>query len=180
VAIRQAVAVFNWLSVFRSCGSRQMVAMSHNRVSPELNSMSNSSRLLLGLARPGALAISERGLTSWLDVERQPDTVARRANDVAAKTAKTAHWMNQPRRPAGHFAGIQFYHDDIDTSKWPFEAIIRDLIETRDGATYFAERVWGVSLRYDLSSSHPMVDRSVPDFELVDGTKGFVVTSSLR
>jgi hypothetical protein len=24
------------------------------------------------------------------------------------------------------------------------EAIIRDLIDTRDGATYFAERVWGV------------------------------------
>lgn len=51
------------------------------------------------------------------------------------------------------------------------EAIIRDLIETRDGATYFAERVWGVSLRYDLGSSHPLVGRSVPDFELVDGTK---------
>lgn len=28
--------------------------------------------------------------------------------------------MGQPRRPAGHFAGIQFYHDDIDTSKWPY------------------------------------------------------------
>ena len=27
------------------------------------------------------------------------------------------------------------------------ETIIRDLIGTRDGATYFAERVWGVSLR---------------------------------
>ena len=46
------------------------------------------------------------------------------------------------------------------------EAIIRDLIETRDGATYFAERVWGVSLRYDLGGSHPLVGRSVPDFEL--------------
>jgi len=51
------------------------------------------------------------------------------------------------------------------------EAIIRDLIDTRDGATYFAERVWGVSLRYDLGSSHPLVGRSAPDFELVDGTK---------
>ena len=51
------------------------------------------------------------------------------------------------------------------------EAVIRDLIETRDGATYFAERIWGVSLRYDLGSSHPLVGRSVPDFELVDGTK---------
>lgn len=51
------------------------------------------------------------------------------------------------------------------------EAIIRDLIETRDGATYFAERVWGVSLRYYLGGDHPLVGRSVPDFELVDGTK---------
>ena len=51
------------------------------------------------------------------------------------------------------------------------EAIIRDLIDTRDGATYFAERVWGVSLRYDLGGSHPLVGRSVPDFDLADGTK---------
>jgi 2-polyprenyl-6-methoxyphenol hydroxylase-like FAD-dependent oxidoreductase len=51
------------------------------------------------------------------------------------------------------------------------EAIIRELIDTRDGATYFAERVWGVSLRYDLGGSHPLVGRSAPDFELVDGTK---------
>jgi 2-polyprenyl-6-methoxyphenol hydroxylase-like FAD-dependent oxidoreductase len=51
------------------------------------------------------------------------------------------------------------------------ETIIRDLIDTRDGATYFAERVWGVSLRYDLYGSHPLVGRSVPDFELADGVK---------
>ncbi|MHB1058492.1 MAG: FAD-dependent monooxygenase [Rhodanobacter sp.] len=51
------------------------------------------------------------------------------------------------------------------------EAIFRDLIDTRDGATYFAERVWGVSLRYDLGGSHPLVGRSAPDFELADGTK---------
>jgi 2-polyprenyl-6-methoxyphenol hydroxylase-like FAD-dependent oxidoreductase len=51
------------------------------------------------------------------------------------------------------------------------EAILRDLIETRDGATYFAERVWAVSLRYDLGGSHPLVGRGAPDFELADGTK---------
>ncbi len=51
------------------------------------------------------------------------------------------------------------------------EAIIRDLIDTRDGATYFAERVWGVSLRYDLGGGHPLVGRSAPDFEFADGTK---------
>ena len=51
------------------------------------------------------------------------------------------------------------------------EAIIRDVIDTRDGATYFAERVWGISLRYDLGSNHPLVGCSAPDFELVDGRK---------
>jgi 2-polyprenyl-6-methoxyphenol hydroxylase-like FAD-dependent oxidoreductase len=51
------------------------------------------------------------------------------------------------------------------------EAVLRDLIDTRDGATYFAERVWGVALRYDLGDEHPLVGRSCPDFELEDGTK---------
>jgi 2-polyprenyl-6-methoxyphenol hydroxylase-like FAD-dependent oxidoreductase len=51
------------------------------------------------------------------------------------------------------------------------QAIVRDLIDTRDGATYFAERVWGVSLRYDLGDGHPLVGRSCPDFELQDGTR---------
>ncbi|WP_109480862.1 FAD-dependent monooxygenase [Paraburkholderia sp. C35] len=51
------------------------------------------------------------------------------------------------------------------------EAIMRDLIGTRDGATYFAERVWGTSLRYACVGSHPLAGRSMPDFELLDGTK---------
>ena len=51
------------------------------------------------------------------------------------------------------------------------EAIIRDLIDTPDGATYFAERVWGVSLRYDLGDSHPLVGRGAPDFALADATR---------
>lgn len=50
-------------------------------------------------------------------------------------------------------------------------SIIRDLIETPDGATYFAERVWGVTLRYDLGNAHPLVGRSAPDFEVSDGRK---------
>ena len=51
------------------------------------------------------------------------------------------------------------------------EAIIRDLIETPDGATYFAERVWGVSIRYDLGGRHPLAGCSVPDFALSDGRR---------
>lgn len=49
--------------------------------------------------------------------------------------------------------------------------ILRDIIDTRDGATYFAEHVWGVSQRYDLGGNHPLVGCSVPDFERVDGSK---------
>jgi 2-polyprenyl-6-methoxyphenol hydroxylase-like FAD-dependent oxidoreductase len=50
------------------------------------------------------------------------------------------------------------------------EAIFRDLIDTHDGATYFAERVWGIDLRYDLGGDHPLIGRSAPDFALADGT----------
>ena len=49
------------------------------------------------------------------------------------------------------------------------EAVIRDLIETGDGATYFAGRVWGTSLRYDLGDEHPLVGCSAPELELTDG-----------
>lgn len=50
------------------------------------------------------------------------------------------------------------------------QGIVRDLIATPDGATYFADKVWGVSLRYDLGG-HPLAGRSVPDFQLADGTR---------
>ncbi|RZL08405.1 MAG: FAD-dependent oxidoreductase [Hymenobacter sp.] len=49
-------------------------------------------------------------------------------------------------------------------------AIVRDLLNTRDGATYIAGRVWGIFTHYKLGSSHPLVGRSVPNFELEDGT----------
>jgi 2-polyprenyl-6-methoxyphenol hydroxylase-like FAD-dependent oxidoreductase len=49
-------------------------------------------------------------------------------------------------------------------------AILRDLMGTRDGATYIAGRVRGVFMQYDLGGGHPMVGRSVPNFELEDGT----------
>ncbi|MDF2383441.1 FAD-dependent monooxygenase [Nostoc ellipsosporum NOK] len=50
-------------------------------------------------------------------------------------------------------------------------AIVRDLTATRDGATYFAERVSGVALRYELGGTHPLTGRSLPDFALVDGRR---------
>jgi flavin-dependent dehydrogenase len=50
-------------------------------------------------------------------------------------------------------------------------AIIRDLMHTRDGATYFAGRVWGIFTHYHLDGSHPLTGHSVPNFEFEDGTK---------
>ena len=50
-------------------------------------------------------------------------------------------------------------------------AIIRDLMDTRDGATYFAGRVWGIHTHYNLGGAHPLTGHSVPNFELEDGTR---------
>jgi 2-polyprenyl-6-methoxyphenol hydroxylase-like FAD-dependent oxidoreductase len=48
-------------------------------------------------------------------------------------------------------------------------AIIRDLMNTRDGTTYFAGRVWGILTRYDLGGDHSLVGRSAPNFQFEDG-----------
>ncbi|NCD71643.1 FAD-dependent monooxygenase [Mucilaginibacter agri] len=48
-------------------------------------------------------------------------------------------------------------------------AIVRDLMNTRDGATYFASRVWGINTHYKLDGHHPLTGRSVPNFEMENG-----------
>jgi 2-polyprenyl-6-methoxyphenol hydroxylase-like FAD-dependent oxidoreductase len=50
-------------------------------------------------------------------------------------------------------------------------SVIRDLIQTRDGTTYFAEKVSGASMRYNLGGDHPLIGCSAPDFEFDDGTR---------
>ncbi|MGC3944378.1 MAG: FAD-dependent monooxygenase [Chryseolinea sp.] len=49
-------------------------------------------------------------------------------------------------------------------------AVMRDLMNTPDGATYMAGRVWNVQSCYDLGGHHPMVGYSVPNFEFEDST----------
>lgn len=56
-----------------------------------------------------------------------------------------------------------------DPTSRALNAIFRDLMEKRDGATYIAERVWGVSTHYSLGSNHPLTGCSVPNFEFEDG-----------
>ncbi|XXH01619.1 hypothetical protein Hte_007979 [Hypoxylon texense] len=50
-------------------------------------------------------------------------------------------------------------------------SLVRDLLSTTDGTNLVIDRVWGLSLRYDLDDAHPLVGRSAPDFELDDGTR---------
>jgi hypothetical protein len=57
-----------------------------------------------------------------------------------------------------------------DPNARALNAILRDLMDTRDGATYFAGRVWGVATRYDLGGDHPLLGHSVPNFEFEDRT----------
>jgi hypothetical protein len=57
-----------------------------------------------------------------------------------------------------------------DSNARALNAILHDPMDTRDGATYFAGRVWGVTTRYDLGGDHPLVGHSVPNFEFEDGT----------
>src|SRR6202789_2410246 len=68
-----------------------------------------------GLSAPTIEAFTRRGL---LDDIAAPQ----RANNDSGSTSAppAAHWMQQARRPGGHFAGIQFHLDNIDSSKWPY------------------------------------------------------------
>lgn len=68
-----------------------------------------------GLSAPTIEAFYRRGL---LDDIAEPQRAKDQSGNGSASTA--AHWMQQPRRPGGHFAGIQFFHDNIDTTKWPY------------------------------------------------------------
>ena len=58
-----------------------------------------------------------------------------------------------------------------DADARALNAIVRDLMNTRDGATYFAGRVWGINMGYHLEGNHPLTGQSVPDFEFEDGTR---------
>ncbi|MCS3473032.1 pentachlorophenol monooxygenase [Pseudomonas sp. JUb42] len=51
------------------------------------------------------------------------------------------------------------------------EGIMRDLVGTGDGATYFAEQLWGITLHYDLGSDHPLVGYSAPDLTFQNGRR---------
>ena len=51
------------------------------------------------------------------------------------------------------------------------EGVVRDLIDTIDGATHVASQLWGIALRHDLGEPHALAGRSAPDIEFADGTR---------
>ncbi|MEU8235458.1 FAD-dependent monooxygenase [Actinoplanes sp. NPDC048967] len=51
------------------------------------------------------------------------------------------------------------------------QALIRDLIGTRDVTTYVYGKLSGSAIRYDLGSDQPLVGRNAPEFRLRDGTR---------
>ena len=68
-----------------------------------------------GLSAPTIEAFYRRGLLNDIAAPQR----AKDDSDLSSALA-AAHWMQQPRRAGGHFAGIQFYRDNIDTSKWQY------------------------------------------------------------
>ena len=50
-------------------------------------------------------------------------------------------------------------------------AVFADLAATRDGATYLAERLWGVAQPPVFNGEHPWVGQSVPDVQLANGDR---------
>jgi 2-polyprenyl-6-methoxyphenol hydroxylase-like FAD-dependent oxidoreductase len=96
---------------------------------------------------------------SWTDRAQQATTY-RKGRVLLAGDAAHIH------SPLGG-QGLNLGLGDAMNLGWKLAATVR----TRDGATYFAERVWNVSMRYDLGEAHALVGRSVPDFELIDSTR---------
>ncbi|GLX19546.1 FAD-dependent oxidoreductase [Streptomyces lavendulae] len=88
------------------------------------------------------------GLLDTYDDERHP---------IGAAVLDWSRAQVATMRPEPHAQAIQ--------------AVVRELVGTRDGATYVFGRLSGSWIRYDLGSGHPLVGRSAPDFRFEDGTR---------
>ncbi|MEV0344961.1 FAD-dependent monooxygenase [Nonomuraea sp. NPDC050680] len=86
------------------------------------------------------------------------DTYTRERHPIGAWVLDWTRAQTAVMRPDPHAQAIQ--------------AVIRDLLGTRDGTTYAFEKISGWSLRYDLGSEQPpLVGRNAPDLHLEDGTR---------
>lgn len=48
------------------------------------------------------------------------------------------------------------------------QAVVRDLMATRDGTTYVFERTSGTSSRYEVGSEQPLAGNNALDFRLAE------------
>jgi 2-polyprenyl-6-methoxyphenol hydroxylase-like FAD-dependent oxidoreductase len=58
-----------------------------------------------------------------------------------------------------------------DAYSHALRGVVTDFLSTRDGATYYVERVSGLWQRYDLGNGHPLAGATMPDLRLDDGTR---------
>lgn len=49
--------------------------------------------------------------------------------------------------------------------------LMKDLIATKDGNTFFIEHIVGLTKLYSLGDAHPAIGYSAPDFEFADGSR---------
>lgn len=85
------------------------------------------------------------------------DTYTRERHPIGAGVLDWSRAQVAVMRPDPHGQAVQ--------------AVVRDLIGSRDGTTYMFQRVSGSAIRYDLGGEHPLAGRSAPDLRLEDGTR---------
>lgn len=88
------------------------------------------------------------------------DTYERERHPVGASVLEWTRAQTAALRPDPHGAALRL--------------LVRDVVETTDGANLFMDRIWGLSQRYipvDEEHTHPAIGRSAPDFELEDGSR---------
>ncbi|MFF8729371.1 FAD-dependent monooxygenase [Streptomyces sp. NPDC015171] len=85
------------------------------------------------------------------------DTYTRERHPIGAKVLDWSRAQVAIMNPDPHAQAIQ--------------AVVRDLLGTRDGTTYVFQRLSGASFRYDLGGEHPLIGRSAPDLRLEDGSR---------
>jgi len=85
------------------------------------------------------------------------DTYTRERHPVGARVLDWSRAQVATLRPGSHSPALR--------------ALVRDLLDTRDGATYVFDRMSGKSIRHDLGDADPLAGRNAPEFRLVDGTR---------
>jgi 2-polyprenyl-6-methoxyphenol hydroxylase-like FAD-dependent oxidoreductase len=58
-----------------------------------------------------------------------------------------------------------------DAYSGALRGVVTDFLGTRDGATYYVQRISGLWQRYDLGGGHPLVGAVLPDLRLDDGSR---------